>query len=97
MDEREGLGCEGRLQAGWMQIEEYSGARFVFVAGLAVLCVRSSRETGHLQSPIIGKTSGGKIRSSQLLTLLVGNADCSVVTASGVGGDPCMPGRFMAS
>lgn len=33
MDEREELGCEGRLQAGWMQIEEYSGARFVFVAG----------------------------------------------------------------
>lgn len=36
MDEREEPDCDGRLQAGWMQIEGYSGARCVIGAGSAV-------------------------------------------------------------
>lgn len=44
--------------------------------GLAVLCMKPSRETG----PVIGKTSGGRVRGCQLLTSLRSNADCSPVS-----------------
>jgi len=81
MDEMERGDGEGSgLQAGWMQIQEYSGTMYLFMIrpGSALHEARQRDRTCKVQ--LLANIDGGRVRSCQLSTSLMDTADCSLVS-----------------